>query len=162
MRSTEYKYFGGIHGGHVTIEVDSADYGFNPGDPFHYIAHKNVRSSSFVSRKTNGRPPYPPGDKFATFIIPITQVQYVKINEIHSSYCAQTPYDYAFLGMRCASATQDILGQIGIVKYRRRFINVLTTFYPKKLRKRLFKLAAKKNYKVIKQAGRLTRKWERD
>lgn len=161
-KAIESKYFGGIHGGHVTIEVDSIDYGFNPGYPFHYVARKKKRSSSFVSRPTGGQAPYSKGDKYVTFIIPISEDQHSKINQIHANYCKDTPYDYAFLGMRCASATQDILGQIGVVKPRRHFHNVLTTFYPKKLRKRLFKLSAQKNYQIIKQEGRSTRKWEKD
>jgi hypothetical protein len=64
--------------------------------------------------------------------------------------------------MRCAASAQDILGQIGVVKYRKRFYNIVTTFYPKMLRKRFFKLAKKNNWKVTKQEGRPTRKWEKD
>ena len=102
-----------------------------------------------------------PGYKFAVFFIPVTPEQYDKAKEILENYAAQTPYDYAFFGMRCASAANDVLGQLNILKKRSRFGYVATSFYPKKLRKKLFKLAAKHNYKVLKQAGRVTRKWEK-
>jgi 3-methyladenine DNA glycosylase Tag len=92
----------------------------------------------------------------------LTQKQYQEIQAIHTSYCTAPPYDYAFFGMRCASATQDVLGQIRILKKRKRFTNIFTTFYPKKIRKRLFRLATKNNYSIQRNEGRTSRKWEKD
>jgi len=162
-KADEHKYFGGLHGGHVTIEIDNMDYGFVPDGKFHVFAHKTLRNSTFIKKETNGaKRPYPEGTKFTTFIIPITNEQYEKLNQIHSNYCSSTPYDYAFIGMRCAAATQDILAQIAVVKKRKGAKNIITTFYPKKLRKRMFKLAHKNNYQIIYQEGRTTRKWEKD
>ncbi|MES2516377.1 MAG: hypothetical protein V4580_19640 [Bacteroidota bacterium] len=105
---------------------------------------------------------YDSTSKITTFIIPLSIDQYNKINQITQNYCKITPYDYAFFGMRCASTVQDILGQIGVVKKKKRLSNIVTTFYPKKLRKRLFKLAKKNNYQIIRYPGRKTRKWESD
>jgi len=161
-KQDEYKYFGGLHGGHVTIEVDNISYGFVPAGKFHVFAHKRSNHSVFTNNNTGGDERYPEGEKYTTFIIPINKEQYDKINQIHSNYCTSTPYDYAFFGMRCAAATQDILGQIGIVKKRNKFWNITTTFYPKKLRKRMFKLAKENNYQITFQEGRNTRKWEKD
>lgn len=141
--NTEHKYFGGLHGGHVSIEVDTIDYGFVPEGKFHVFAHKKSRHSRFIKKETHGKQPYPEGIKYTTFILPISIEQYEKINQIHSNYCLHSPYDYAFIGMRCAAASQDILAQIGIVKKRKKMKNIFTTFYPKKLRKRMFKLAKK-------------------
>jgi len=161
-KATEFKAFGGIHGGHVTIQVDDTDYGFEPSaKPVHIFARKK-RRSDFVDMPLNGKDRYSKDSKTAVFIIPVTNEQYQKLNKIHKSYCDTTPHDYAFFGMRCASTTRDILAQIGILKKKNRFLTITTTFYPKKLRKRMFRLASKNNYLVIKNEGKITRKWERD
>lgn len=162
FKATENKYFGGLHGGHVSIQVGNIDYGFEPTDKVHILAHKRHHKADFVDNIVNGYMRYDTTSKVATFIIPISIEQYNQLNRIHQCYCKDTPYDYAFFGMRCASTTQDILGQIGVVKKKRRFNNIVTTFYPKKLRKRLFRLARKNNYTVIQRPGRISRKWEKD
>ena len=162
FKTTEYKYFGGLHGGHVSIQVGNIDYGFEPTDKVHTISHKHHYKSNFVDNIVNGEMRYDTTSKVTTFIIPLTIEQYNKLNQINQNYCKNTPYDYAFFGMRCASTAQDILGQIGVVRKRKRFNNIVTTFYPKKLRKRLFKLAEKNNYTVVKRSGRPSRKWEKD
>ena len=162
-KSTEMKYFGGIHGGHVTIEVDSIDYGFAPTGRVHMLPHKRNCHSQFSGKHTHNQPPYPKGYKVVSFTIPISQEQYDQLNKIHKDYLSKPPYDYAFFGMRCSAATEDILGQIGILKKKKRNSKIVrTNFYPKKLRKRMFKLAKQRNYTVIKQEGRPTRKWEKD
>lgn len=161
-KATESKHFGGLHGGHVTIQVDDTDYGFRHSIRHtHIFPHKN-RHSEFVTRIMNGKSRYGPDRKTVTFTIPITTAQYTLLNKIHQGYCDSTPYDYAFFGMRCASATQEILGKIGMLKKRNRFINVVTTFYPKPLRRRMLRLARKNNYPMITTEGRPTRRWERD
>ncbi len=65
-------------------------------------------------------------------------------------------------GMRCAAATYEILGQLDIVKDKSRFGNIVSHFYPKPLRKKMFRIARQRGYKVTSQPGRTTRKWERD
>jgi hypothetical protein len=161
-KKTESRYFGGIHGGHVTIQVDSMDYGFEPAYGFHVFAHRKRFKSDYVDKQLSGPQRYPAGSKAATFIIPITKAQNDSIRKIIASYCVNTPYDYAFFGMRCAASASDILAQIGLQKKRSRFMTVTKVFYPKKLRKRLFRLAKKNRYKVIMQEGRSSRKWEKD
>ncbi|MGZ4035442.1 MAG: hypothetical protein ACXVPU_09800 [Bacteroidia bacterium] len=161
-KSTEAKYVGGIHGGHVTIEVDSIDYGFSPEGRIHLFPHKHKSHCRYEGRPTHNQPPYSKGYKVTTFIIPVSDLQYHEFLKINAGNCNNPPYDYAFFGMRCAASAEDVLEQIGIVKKRNRFKNIRTTFYPKKLRKRMFKLAADKNYVIIKQEGRVTRKWESD
>ena len=160
-KDIEPKYFGGIHGGHVTIEVDSLDYGFEPANGFHILAHGKHFKSDFVARKTPVER-YGPGSKMATVLIPLTDKQYKQLNEIHSCYCANTPYDYAFFGMRCAASAEHILELIGLSRPRGITATITSTFYPKMLRKRLLKLAAKKHYEIIRQEGRNTRIWEKD
>lgn len=162
FRETEKKWFGGLHGGHVSLELDGIDYGFTRSKGFHIFSRRKKFKSDYVDNAPQGSYRYSKGNKLATFIVPLTDEQYKKIYDILPEYCSKTPYDYAFFGMRCAASAQDILGQIGIVKYRKRFLNVVTTFYPKMLRKRFFKLAKQNNWTVIKQEGRPTRKWEKD
>jgi hypothetical protein len=162
-RKTEMKYFGGLHGGHVSIEVDSIEFGFVPGGSrVHLFASKKDIKGIFVDRETNGNLVYPENNKAAVFEIKINEEQYKQLLLIKENYLKTSPYDYAFFGMRCAAATQEILGEIGVLDKRSRCRNIITTFYPKKLRKRMFKLADTKGYKVIKQEGRETRKWEGD
>jgi hypothetical protein len=162
-RSIEPKYFGGMHGGHVTIQVDNKDYGFEPSKrPVHIFPHKKQRAAFRDTTLENNHPRYGPGNKTVTFYIPLTQKQYEIINSIHECYKEACPYDYAFFGMRCASTTEEILSKTGVLKKKKRFINVISTFYPKRLRKRMFRIAEKNNYKVIRTAGRPTRKWESD
>jgi hypothetical protein len=158
----EMKFFGGLHGGHSTIELDSVDYGFVPSGRVHLFAHRKTFNSMFVAHKTHGLPVYPAGDKTITIIIPLTEEQYQTIISKCESYCDKAPYDYAFFGMRCAASAKDILQQAGIFKKRSHLSTVITTFYPKKLRKRLLRMAEKKHYTVIRQEGRPSRKWERD
>jgi len=100
--------------------------------------------------------------KKASVIIPISFKQKEKLDSIVIAYSKETPYDYAFWGMRCASATYDILAQIDIVKeysYRKTFRKI---FYPKKLRKMLFKLAKKNKWLITREEGTHRRKWEKN
>jgi len=161
-RSTEYKAFGGLHGGHVTIEVDGVDYGFVPTTSrVHIFPHKPF-ASDFVDNPLNGRYPYSSANKTVTFVIPVNQKHYDELNRLLQNYSAKAPFDYAFFGMRCASTTAEILAEIGVLKKRKRFTNIAGTFYPKKLRKRLFKLARRNNYEILTNEGKPTRRWERD
>lgn len=161
-RETEFKSFGGLHGGHISIQIGDVDYGFEPTARVRLFARKQNIKSNFMTHKLEGKSRYSETSKTLTFLIPLTNEQYEALNQILNSYCKSSPYDYAFFGMRCASATQDILAQIRIVKKRKRFTTIVTTFYPKKLRKRLLKLTYKNNYQLIKTIGRKERKWERD
>lgn len=161
-KSTETKAFGGIHGGQVTIQVDSFSYGFEAVLPAHIFSHKKNFQADFVKKTPKEIPFNDTTSKTITFLIPVTKEQYNKLNHILKEYCNVTPYDYAFFGMRCAAAVQDILGQIGIFKIKSRLGIILTTFYPKKLRKKLFRIARERNYEITRIEGRKTRKWERD
>jgi len=161
-KGSEAKYFGGLHGGHVSIEVDSIDYGFVPNGRLHIFPHKRKRHSAFISSNTQGLPVYPDDYKVVIISIPVTQKQYIEIKKILSHYDKIAPYDYAFFGMRCAAATEDVLGQIGILKDKTKLKGVRTTFYPKKLRRRLIKLAEEKGWKLERTTGRKTRKWEKE
>ncbi len=162
FKATESKIFGGLHGGHVTIQTGDYDYGFrrNKKHP-HIFAHKKP-ASVFTEKKLNGQSRYEADRKTVAFIVPVTRQQYDSLQKIHAAYCQATPFDYAFFGMRCTSTTREILGQIGVLKKRSRLTNIVTAFYPKMLRKRMFREAEKHHYQLISTEGRPTRKWERD
>jgi hypothetical protein len=162
FKKTEVKYFGGLHGGHVSIQAGDVDYGFEPTVARIHIFPKRHRQSAFAMRELSGHGRYSAGSKTVTFIIPVSRRQLDRLDSMHRAYCKTPPYDYAFFGMRCAAATQDILASAGIVKRKSRMATILTTFYPKRLRKRLFKLAKDRGYRVICTEGKPTRTWETD
>lgn len=162
FKETEVKYFGGLHGGHVSVQAGDTDYGFGPTVmPVHIFA-KRLRKSVFEARALDGQPRYSDGNKTVTLIIPLSQLQFRALDSIHNAYCRTSPYDYAFFGMRCAAATQDVLAGAGIIERRSRFWTIVSTFYPKKLRKRLIKIAKARGYQVIRSEGKTTRRWEKD
>ena len=162
FRATEPKYFGGLHGGHVTIQVGDLDCGFRKTSAHTHVFPAKKRASAFMPRALNGKSRYSADRKTVTFIIPVTPEQLRLLEQILQKYIDSTPYDYAFFGMRCASATQEILGKIGVLKDRTRSWHLATAFYPKRFRKRVFRLAKEHHYAVLKTEGRPTRRWERD
>lgn len=145
-KDTEQKWFGGVLGGHVGIEGDSNKIvNFIPNGKFHWFAKKNDRHSTYAVHSIydfyailGGNPD---SVKKAVVYIPVSRKQKLTFDSITSSYLKQTPYDYALFGMRCGAATYEILGQLDILpkfSYSKTYKKI---FYPKKLRKRLFKKA---------------------
>jgi hypothetical protein len=162
FKGKEKKRFGGIHGGHVSIGVDKEIIGFGPKGKFHVFPKEKERHSHFTSESIGSFAKDSVGDKYTVITIPVTNEQYKKIKDIHSGYCSAPPYDYAFTGMRCAAASYDVLSQIGLFKPKSKNWMVNRIFYPRRLRKRMLKMATEKGYKIHKQPGRKTRKWEKD
>lgn len=157
----ESKAFGGIHGGHVTLEVDEMEYGFNPTQmPVHIFPKKKKIQASFdvmpTTIKLNGN------QKYTSISMTIDHQKYVRLKAILEEYLKKTPYDYAFFGMRCAACTRDILEQLGILKDRSNFHSICKAFYPQRLRRQLLKMADEKGFQVLQLEGRPTRKWEKD
>ncbi len=167
-QAVERRWFGGIHGGHVGISLTDPDsiISFGPHGTFHYLAHDKQRHShyticsldQFKTLFDNVDMPV----KYASVTIPVTDDQYEKLQRTTQMYLFQTPYDYAFLGMRCGAGAYDLLAQAGIMKRLGRNWMVLTIFYPRCLRKRVFRLASQRQYPIVVQQGRDTRKWEKD
>ena len=166
-RDTEKKWFGGLPGGHVGIETDSSMVlDFHHYKSFHVFTTNSNKHSRFLLRPSNefwsGFHCTGETVKKATVIIPVTKAQKQRFDSIANSYLSTTPYDYAFIGMRCAAATYDILSQLGIVdRYPLKMI-YMKIFYPKALRHRLYTKAKENGWAVIKQEGSLKRKWEQD
>lgn len=163
----EYKWFGGKHGGHVGIEIEKGKiFDFMPRGEFHYIHQEdNIQGGFQVKRASAFWDLFDDSasvQKTATVVIPIDSNQRRVLDSLVKAYSKKSPYDYAFWGMRCASAAYDVLAQMGIVEelpFNKMFRKI---FYPKKLRKRLFKLAEDNNWRVIKRPGNHRRRWEKD
>ncbi len=166
FKDSERTWFGGKLGGHVGIEVDS-NYiiDFVPSGSFHKFASKDDFHSSFVIHTEQnfwsifgGKPQ---DMKKATFVIPISKAQKLELDSIAKAYTADTPYDYAFFGMRCGAAAYDVLSQLEILPRYSIPRTYRKIFYPKKLRKRLFKKAKANGWKVYQQEGTEKRNWEK-
>lgn len=165
FRATEPAWFGGILGGHVGIETDSnVILNFNPHGKFHWFAKNNDRHSRFAIHSIENFWLIMGSDsvKKASIVIPISSRQKQRLDSLSTAYCARTPYDYAFIGMRCAAAAYDVLSRIGVVKKYSYHKTYRAIFYPRKLRKRLLKKARRHHWQVIREKGSKKRKWERD
>lgn len=167
FRATEQNWFGGKLGGHVGVQLNHDEIlHFVPSGKFHYITKKNVRNSRFASDSPEqfyrifGTPK--DSVKYLIVSIPVTVAQRVHFENISAAYQIQTPYDYAFLGMRCAAASRDVLGKSGVMKDWPNGKTWRRTFYPRKLRNRLIRNARKNDWNIEFQQGSKRRKWERD
>jgi hypothetical protein len=167
FKDTEHHWFGGIHGGHVGIEVDS-NYiiDFVPAGAFHIIEHQNNKHSRFVTHTVAGFWSTFGGDtgdmKRTTIVIPIDEQQKKKLDSIAAAYTSSPPYDYAFIGMRCAAAAYDVLAQIEVMQSHCRSGTYFRNFYPKRFRHHLMKKAKKEGWSIVKHEGCDTRVWEND
>jgi hypothetical protein len=158
----EHSDFGGIHGGHVCLSIDSVVIGFDSPEGYHIFPRKKNLKGIFIRENEQNYMKDTITKKYAIIEIPITDKQYEHLRNIISDYLKNPPYDYAFFGMRCASATYDLLSQIGIMEQKSYLGNVFSNFYPRLLRRKVFHLAKENNYKVTKLKGRKTREWEED
>jgi hypothetical protein len=164
---TEQKWFGGILGGHADVEANNSGIlNILPNKNLHYIAQPNNIHSKFEIQNYNKFYSILGKDyasvKKAIVYIPITIMQKKMFDSIANAYTKQSPYDYAFVGMRCGASTYEILAQLGVLKklsHRKTFLKIA---YVRKLRKRIFKLAKNNNYKIKFENGVSTRKWESD
>ena len=167
FRQVEKKWFGGIKGGHAGIEKDNDQFlSFEGNDKFHPIDHVRKRHCRYklLPAKEFWSIMGSDGDsvKKATIVIPVTPEQKMLLDSIAAAYVEYPPYDYSVFGMRCASATYEVLAQLGIVKSHNYRYTCLRIFYPKILRRKILKKAAKENWVVIKKEGSVRRKWEKD
>lgn len=167
FKDVEKHWFGGLHGGHVGIQVGpNRIIDFVPAGGFHYVAHKDSFCSRFATHANEtfwfifgGQPNEV---KKLSITIPVSMEQKKRLDSIAKAYRINTPYDYAFIGMRCGSAAYDILSQLNIVKKYSHKKTYRKIFYPKKLRKLLIALAEKNHWMMERQEGTTRRKWEKD
>ena len=163
FKHTEHKIFGGIHGGHVYMETNNkiVSFGTNNGT-WHIFPHKSKTAGKYRVDKNLNWHNDTAKQQLTTVYIPITAQQYIDFKIAEKKYYECTPYDYAFIGMRCAAGGYDMLMKAGICKKKKRFGIITTNFYPKRLRVKLLHRAQKEKWLVTKIEGRNTRIWERD
>jgi hypothetical protein len=166
-RPAEMKWFGGKLGGHAGIEVDTQRIlNFVPNGNVRWFENNKHPNGVFIEDRWNDFRESLGGiadsNKTATIIIPITKQQKAILDSIAKVYQTKSPYDYAFFGMRCGAAAADVLEEIGILHNRSHRITWLKYFYPKRLRKKLFRMAKRKGWEVLRYKGTTRRKWERN
>lgn len=159
----ESKWFGGLHGGHVTIQLGDYLYGFGPnsGKTQVFSKRKNFRSS-FRKESHQSWASDTAGMKYLSVKIPVDSALHDSLQKVFDQWMQNTPYDYAFFGMRCASTAYHGLSKIGITKKRGKFGMTYKYFYPKLLRKKLLKKAKTYKWDVFFHKGKVSRKWEKD
>lgn len=163
-RHVEPRYFGGLYGGHYGIELtDGRVVHFRRSGRFHLVAQKRKRNGRFQLDTTQAfygiYGGVPDSMQRTVFTVPVSVEHYERLLLAVESYCAASPYDYAFLGMRCSAATCQLLGIAGVVKPdqpRRLWWRV---FRPMKLYKKLEKKAAQHAWRVEHQRGTRQRVW---
>jgi len=157
----EPKMFGGIHGGHVSIQYKSGYASFIPHNGFHYYAKKK-KYSKWVIEKENSFVFDTTDSRYLILTIPISTQQKNAIDSILTQRLESTQYDYAFIGMRCASAAYEVLSTANIYPKISLGRMKMKYFYPKLLRKKMLKKAKVKHWKFIFRKGKGTRQWEKD
>lgn len=160
----ERPWFGGKLGGHVGLRLgkDSVMH-FVPGGR---VAATNINSDTgrylISSSKQFYRTFRADTTKTCQIFIPVSSAQKQKLLAESKSFLKDGPYPYAFFGMRCAAACYHLLSLGDVTKDLSRSRMTWKFFYPRKLRKRLFK-EAKSNGWIIKQTpGSTKRKWDHD
>lgn len=159
----EVQFLGRMYGGHVVIQIDSFDYGFNfTGNrvhPYPYKRHpKGIYERDPVSLINSNWS----ACKVTRIEIPLNKSEFDELKNEYENFYLNSPHDYAFFGMRCAASARWMLGKCGVMKKCNRRKSIVRAFHPKALRKKLVRIARKKGYTIIVQKGRDTRKWEGD
>jgi hypothetical protein len=161
------RWFGGMLGGHVGIQYDSARYlSFFYEGRVHVFQHAKRKNGRY-DLQTNAdfnciMDECVDSVKSLSIYIPITRIQKEKFLSISNAHIKETPYDYAFFGMRCGSSTYDVLSHVGVLKHLSYFKMWTTIFYPRKLRWRLIRQAKKNKWRMVKIKGTHKRFWEKD
>jgi hypothetical protein len=159
FKKTESVYFGGLKGGHVSIEAGGRVLDFMPGNnpllPNKTKPTGGFRLNQSIYWDTTS-------SKWAFVYVPVSAEQYNKLQVLFDSLSAHTLYDYAIFGMRCAAASYDVLSMIDLFPELSIKQNVAVHFYPKLLRKKILKWAKENNYIIREHEGRSSRKWESD
>lgn len=158
-KNSEVNHFGGLKGGHVNIEANGRVLDFLPGKCPLFPENKKPTGGFYINSKISWDTA---STKWMSIIIPVSPAKMKELDKVLDSFIKKTPYDYAVFGMRCAAATYDVLGKIGLVKKGSKMNTITRNFYPKLLRKRMLKWAIRNNYMVIFHEGRKSRKWETD
>src|SRR5436190_10339026 len=95
-KGTEKKWFGGLKGGHVTIETGDSIIGFQPKGNCHVFGKKEKANGYFNAKQKTNWVKDTVSLKYATVLIPLDGERYLKLKAILDTYLQKSPYDYAF------------------------------------------------------------------
>jgi hypothetical protein len=160
----ERHWFGGKLGGHIGLKIgnDSVMH-FVPGGR---VVATNINSDIgnylISSEKSFYRTFYCDTTKTCRIFIPITSARKQKLLKDAEPFLKEGPYPYAFFGMRCAAACYHLLSLADVTKDLSRSRMTWKFFYPRKLRKFLFKEAKTKGWIIKETPGSTKRKWDHD
>jgi hypothetical protein len=158
----EQKWFGGIHGGHVSVQYQKGFASFVPNGKFHVFRHKKDLHSKFVLESGEQFVYDTSGSRYMIVSVPVTKAQRQTLDSVIAKRLEKSPYDYAFMGMRCASSAYELLSTAGILPSLSQRGMIKKYFYPKKLRKKVLSLAKENHWSTYYRPGRTSRKWEKD
>lgn len=164
LAESEKQWFGGKLGGHIGLKIgkDSVMH-FVPGGS---VKATNMNSDTgrylISSSKQFYRTFYCDTTKTCRIFIPVTTDQKQKLLAGANDFLEKGPYPYAFFGMRCAAACYHLLSLADVTEDRSRSRMTWKFFYPRKLRKFLFKEAKQNGWIIEKTAGSAKRKWDHD
>lgn len=162
--NTERHWFGGKLGGHIGLKIgnDSVMH-FVPGGR---VAATNVNSDTgkylISSSRQFYRTFYCDTTKTCRIFIPVSHAQKQQLLTNAAPFLKEGPYPYAFFGMRCAAACYHLLSLADVTKDRSRSRMTWKFFYPRKLRKFLFKEAKINGWRITTTPGSSKRKWDHD
>ena len=155
------KRLGGLLGGHVEIEVEGRVYGFRLEKlPVHIFVDNSDFNSKYDVNTKEGWLKRTEYEKVTSVYLPISQKQKDKLQAILTAYLAKSPYDYAFFGTRCATATAEVLSKSGIIYRLSNVENSIAFLSPRPLRQTFLQLAREKHFLVIHKKGVDCRYWE--
>ncbi len=161
---SERSWFGGKLGGHIGLKIgkDSVMH-FVPGGR---VVATNVNSDTGRYLISSSRRFYNTfhcdTTKTCRIFIPITRTQKQQLLNDSKPFLKEGPYPYAFFGMRCAAACYHLLSLADVTKDRSRSSMTWKFFYPRKLRKFLFKEAKANRWMIQETPGSTRRKWDHD
>lgn len=167
FRHEEQRWFGGVLGGHAGVEYAPGEIvNFLPDSRFHVLTQRRFINSRFSIHDTIPFYEILGGEyssvKKTIVSIPLSARQKARLDSVVVAYRQQSPYDYAFFGMRCGAAAYDLLAQAGLLKTYSFAGTWSRLFYPRKTRRRLERLAKQQGYRVQKMSGSTKRIWEKD
>jgi hypothetical protein len=157
----EDKWFGGIHGGHVSVSYQNGFASFIPASGIQIFDQHTINSkftceygNQFVFDTTDSR--------YLIISIPADSCQYNRLDSCIREFVNKSPYAYTFFGMRCASAAYHLLSLAGVLPELKQSQLWRRYFYPKLLRKELIKMARQNAWPMVYRSGRTSRHWEKD
>lgn len=161
FRDVEEKIPGGLLGGHIFIQCGENYYGFESVNrkKIHLFPRKKFNSiytKEHISNWTSNHN----HEKILSIELPVETRTLNKIYYLLEKFHQKTPYDYAVMGMRCASSTYQVLSEAGFFPFASNFKSMFLIPYPAVLRKKVLRIARSNSYKIKIQSGSSRRIWE--